>query len=165
MVTCYQQGHCENGHRGLRSVDEVLQQGQGSIEYEGDTIAPRIFRLTGLSIRRLDESEERRLDLLSGLTVHAVAGIGHPERFFSLLEAAKISVIPHPLADHAMIDRSDLDFGDDLPVVMTEKDAVKCQSFHLADAWYVPADVVMDDGDKESVSSNLINTIGKRHSI
>jgi tetraacyldisaccharide 4'-kinase len=61
-----------------------------------------------------------------GRVVHAVAAIGHPERFFSHLRALGLTVIPHPLRDHAAITAADLRFNDAYPVVMTEKDAVKC---------------------------------------
>ena len=64
-----------------------------------------------------------------GRRVHAVAGIGDPARFFATLRAAGVEPIEHPLPDHARLGAGDLAFGDDLPVVMTEKDAVKCRSF------------------------------------
>jgi tetraacyldisaccharide 4'-kinase len=65
----------------------------------------------------------------AGKQVHAVAGIGDPARFFATLRAAGLSPIEHPLADHAPLVPSDLEFGDALPVLMTEKDAVKCGGF------------------------------------
>lgn len=60
-----------------------------------------------------------------GQRVHAVAGIGHPERFFELLSGQGIELILHPYPDHYAYADGELDFGDDLPVMMTEKDAVK----------------------------------------
>lgn len=69
------------------------------------------------------------LAALSGQRVHAVAGIGDPERFFETLRAAGIAVVPHAFADHHRYVASDLQFGSDLPVLMTEKDAVKCAAF------------------------------------
>ena len=59
--------------------------------------------------------------------VHGVAGIGHPQRFFATLEALGFRVRPHPFRDHARYRREDLWFGDDLPLLMTEKDAVKVE--------------------------------------
>lgn len=58
--------------------------------------------------------------------VHAVAGIGHPQRFFDTLRELGLDVVEHPFPDHHIFTPADLAFGDDLPVVMTEKDAVKC---------------------------------------
>jgi len=73
----------------------------------------------------------------SGKQVHAVAGIGHPERFFTLLRNHGIKVIEHHFADHHPYKKSDLEFDDDLPIVMTEKDAVKCQRFTGNGAWFL----------------------------
>jgi tetraacyldisaccharide 4'-kinase len=70
-----------------------------------------------------------------GEPVHAVAGIGHPQRFFATLRDLGLSVTPHPFPDHHPFRPADLDFGDDRPVLMTEKDAVKCQNFAGPNTW------------------------------
>lgn len=69
--------------------------------------------------------------------VHAVAGIGHPERFFTSLRDVGFQVIEHPLPDHSAITPDMLAFDDQLPVLITEKDAVKCESFALSSPVYV----------------------------
>jgi tetraacyldisaccharide 4'-kinase len=61
--------------------------------------------------------------------VHAVAGIGNPGRFFASLRDAGLQVTEHAFADHHPFRPDDLAFGDDLPVLMTSKDAVKCRRF------------------------------------
>ena len=71
-------------------------------------------------------------------TVHAVAGIGNPERFFQTLESLGFRVIPHAFPDHHPFAPDDIVFHDDLPVLMTAKDAVKCRSFAGSNAWYLP---------------------------
>ena len=88
-----------------------------------------------------DERQRRSLSDFLGQTVHAVAGIGHPQQFFADLEAAGLQIIPHILPDHWMFRREDITFTDDLPVVMTEKDAVKCRSFAGSLHWYRPVSV------------------------
>jgi tetraacyldisaccharide 4'-kinase len=65
----------------------------------------------------------------AGRRVHAVAGIGDPVRFFDTLTAAGLQVVPHAFPDHARYAAADLAFDDDAPVLMTEKDAVKCRAF------------------------------------
>lgn len=72
----------------------------------------------------------------AGQRVHAVAGIGNPERFFDMLRALGIAVVPHAFPDHHAYAAEDLRFGSDLPVLMTAKDAVKCQAF-AGDRHYV----------------------------
>ena len=66
------------------------------------------------------------LESFAGQRVHAVAGIGNPDRFFAMLRSRGIAVVPHAFADHHRFTAEDFEFGSDLPVLMTEKDAVKC---------------------------------------
>ncbi|MDA8191092.1 tetraacyldisaccharide 4'-kinase [Acidiferrobacter thiooxydans] len=77
--------------------------------------------------------------------VHAVAGIGHPQRFFRALEGWGLEVIAHPFPDHHRYSAEDLQFDTDDPVVMTEKDAVKCESLGRSGLWYVPVRAVVDE--------------------
>jgi tetraacyldisaccharide 4'-kinase len=94
---------------------------------------------------------ERPLASFAGTSVHAVAGIGNPDRFFAMLRAQGMAVRGHALADHARIAAGDILFADAEPVLMTEKDAVKCGAGSrgaggggaVPDArhWYVPVDV------------------------
>lgn len=70
--------------------------------------------------------------------VHAVAGIGDPERFFGMLRGLGIAVVPHAFPDHHAYAARDFDFGSRLPILMTEKDAVKCRGLGLQHAWVVP---------------------------
>jgi tetraacyldisaccharide 4'-kinase len=78
------------------------------------------------------------LSTFIGQRVHAVAGIGDPERFFGVLRGMGIAVVPHAFADHHRYVDGDFQFGSDLPVLMTEKDAVKCAAFATARHFSVP---------------------------
>ena len=82
----------------------------------------------------------RALASYIGIRVHAVAGIGNPQRFFDMLRALGVGVVPHAFADHHAYRPEDLQFGNDLPVLMTEKDAVKCAPFADARCFAVPVD-------------------------
>jgi tetraacyldisaccharide 4'-kinase len=86
----------------------------------------------------------RSLPLTSfgGHRVHAVAGIGNPKRFFEMLRGLGIGVVPHAFADHHHYVASDFDFGSELPVLMTEKDAVKCADF--ANEWHYSVPVTAE---------------------
>lgn len=85
-----------------------------------------------------DEQRTQPLTALRGQPVHAVAGIGNPQRFFRMLEAAGLEIIPHPFPDHHRYLAADIDFGDAAPVLMTEKDAVKCRTISDGRHWYLP---------------------------
>lgn len=78
--------------------------------------------------------------------VHAVAGIGNPQRFFNLLNLVGLSIHPHVFSDHHAFESADLAFPDDLPVVMTEKDAVKCRDFAQPHWWYLPVTARLPEG-------------------
>jgi tetraacyldisaccharide 4'-kinase len=95
--------------------------------------------LYGAEAYRLDGlAGPQSLQHFSGKRVHAVAGIGNPGRFFRDLRAHGIDVIEHPYPDHHPYVAADLTFEDDLPVLMTQKDAVRCISLADARLWYVP---------------------------
>lgn len=85
------------------------------------------------------------LSAFAGQRAHAVAGIGDPERFFTMLRDAGIAVVPHAFPDHHAYTAADFDFGSKLPVLMTEKDAVKCAAFADAQTFMVPVDAQLPE--------------------
>jgi tetraacyldisaccharide 4'-kinase len=85
------------------------------------------------------------LSTFAGQRVHAVAGIGDPERFFAMLRRLDIAVVPHAFPDHHRYVAADFQFGSDLPVLMTEKDAVKCVDFAGARHYSVPVDAQLPE--------------------
>jgi tetraacyldisaccharide 4'-kinase len=76
--------------------------------------------------------------------VAAVAGIGNPERFFRMLESIGVKITRHTFPDHHPFRPEDLSPFTGTPVLMTEKDAVKCEAFAGEDVWFVPADAHFD---------------------
>ena len=104
----------------------------------------------------------RPLRAFAGQSIHAVAGIGNPERFFNMLRARGIEVSGRPLADHARLTRGDIDFGDDKSVLMTEKDAVKCAAFAGEQHWYVPVAACFDESESNGLLDVVIDRIEKR---
>jgi tetraacyldisaccharide 4'-kinase len=96
------------------------------------------YNLVDGTVRKLTDFQQE--------SVHAVAGIGHPDRFFRALSQSIRSVEQHAFPDHFRYTPGDIDFGDDRAVLMTEKDAVKCRYFAGGNVWYVPVDVDMKDG-------------------
>mgnify|MGYP003646782276 CR=1 FL=1 len=134
----------------LASVDQVLVH-LAARESEWPTVMETVagkssgFHLVTHELVCVDGGDTRGFEALHGKTVHGVAAIGNPERFFTSLERRGLHVIRHPFADHARLNARDLAFDDDYDIVMTEKDAVKCREFATARHWYVPVDVDMHD--------------------
>ncbi|MGH8509512.1 MAG: tetraacyldisaccharide 4'-kinase [Gammaproteobacteria bacterium] len=106
-----------------------------------------------------DDTAMQNVDELRGRRVHAVAGIGHPDSFFSLLRGFGIETVEHPFPDHYGYSRRDLAFSDGLPVIMTEKDAVKCRHFAPADVWYVPIQAELSSAFEQNFIALLENKI------
>lgn len=86
----------------------------------------------------LNQKRKVTLDHFAGKTVHAIAGIGTPQKFFQQLQQHGMTVIPHAFGDHHEFKMTDVTFADKLPVLMTEKDAVKCSFFATDQHWVVP---------------------------
>ncbi len=96
------------------------------------------MRLVPGGVQPIEGGRPKPLTAFSGQRVHAVAGIGHPDRFFNMLRAHGIAVVPHAFADHHAYVPADFEFGSRLPVLMTEKDAVKCRAIADSAFYSVP---------------------------
>ncbi|MBE0483727.1 MAG: tetraacyldisaccharide 4'-kinase [Bacterioplanes sp.] len=116
------------------------------------------FHVQALSLLNVASGLQRPLTDLSGLTVHAVAGIGHPERFFKTLRDLGAHVIPHPFPDHYAYQMHDVQFDDEHLIVMTEKDWVKCHEFADERHWYLTIGVVLDEQAERHIS-DLLNRV------
>ena len=98
----------------------------------------------------------RALASFRGSGVHGVAAIGNPQRFFTMLREAGLTVYEHPFADHHPFKPGDLNFGDTLPVLMTEKDAVKCATFADERCWYVPVTADFEESQARALVDLVI---------
>lgn len=136
----------------LRSCDLVVRNGPG--DPQGLCFEVRPEALRALNLREVSKP----LQEFSGRTVHAVAGVGNPGRFFGMLRQAGLDVIEHAFPDHHAYVQADLEFGDDAPILMTEKDAVKCETFLDSDIWYLPI-IVQASAALERRVSTLIEGI------
>ncbi len=123
---------------------------------------PRLLRmrLVGDELVALGAPARRqRLSALAGRQVHAVAAIGHPERFFQALRDAGLRPIGHPYRDHQPLPAGALAFGDGLPVLMSEKDAVKCAGAALPpgiDAWVLPVEAQFGEADGRALLGRVL---------
>jgi tetraacyldisaccharide 4'-kinase len=132
----------------LRSADYIVTNGQAADSNEWS------MTLQGSEACSLAGDEKRPLASFTS-PVHAVAGIGNPERFFTSLRQYGLEVIPHAFADHYPYLRGELDFDDDYPVLMTEKDAVKYLHFAGERHWFVPVSAMLPDKFGDSLLAAL----------
>lgn len=124
----------------LARVDFTVVTGSGALRHEYPmTLQASAFR----NVRR--DSLAYAPDEFPFRRFHAVAGIGHPARFFRQLKQLGLGFTEHAFPDHHEFSPADLDFGDDLPVVMTEKDAVKCRRFCHDNCWYLAVEARPDE--------------------
>ena len=130
-----------------RVTNGVAAQGEYSMRYRADRVV------------NLLSNETRPLTEFKGMTVNAIAGIGNPDSFFNFLRTAGIRLQARAFADHYHYQPADLEFTNDEPVFMTEKDAVKCERFTRANWWYIPLETILP----EEFGANLLNLLGKRH--
>jgi tetraacyldisaccharide 4'-kinase len=133
----------------LQQVDFVVYNGEAAAQrYQMQLLADHWVNLN-------DATQQLPLNFFAGREVHAVAGIGHPQRFFDVLCDQGMIVHPHAFDDHHQFSAADLDFADDFPLLMTEKDAVKCQSFAADNVWYLPVSAEIDNTLAVSILKQL----------
>lgn len=126
----------------LGAFDYLVVNGEpDAVPAELETIP---MLLTSGILRSMDRGQNWRLAQFGGCKVNAVAGVGNPGRFFALLEHAGIKTIEHVFPDHHAFSASDFERMDrSLPILMTEKDAVKCRPLGLDNAWYLSVDALL----------------------
>ncbi|AUV01712.1 tetraacyldisaccharide 4'-kinase [Phytobacter ursingii] len=135
----------------LKSVDAVITN--GGIAQPGE-IAMRLQ--PGLAVNLLT-GERRNVNALQNLV--AMAGIGHPPRFFATLhETGAHPVKTVALADHQALSPQDVSalIESDQTLIMTEKDAVKCRPFAEQNWWYLPVDAHLEDKQAEKLLQELL---------
>lgn len=120
----------------LSSVDFVVVNGEIDEDHEFS------MKFIGDMAVNMKTEEQKLLQAFRGVECHALAGIGNPGRFFKLLETAGLTCTTHSFPDHYQFEHDDIEFGDNKPVLMTEKDAVKCTQFAGLHHWYVPVKAV-----------------------
>ncbi|MEM6936795.1 MAG: tetraacyldisaccharide 4'-kinase [Pseudomonadota bacterium] len=116
----------------LETVDFVIHNGSAES-----------MMLTLANAVNLQSGESRPLDAFVGKAVHAVAGIGHPGRFFASLKKLGIEAQQHPFPDHHPFSDDELAAFGSETILTTSKDAVKLRGQGLADCWEVPVTVAL----------------------
>ncbi|MBN1238639.1 MAG: tetraacyldisaccharide 4'-kinase [Gammaproteobacteria bacterium] len=149
----------------LGAVDAVVVNGAGAgaaVAGLPPSDADRVYRahVAPTRVSRLADGEAAELRAFAGRDVVAVAAIGHPERFFDLLERAGAVVTRRPLPDHAAIRREDLERPAGVPALITEKDAVKCRGLADPDVWVVAVDLELEGADADRLVAAMLQRIG-----
>jgi tetraacyldisaccharide 4'-kinase len=122
----------------LSEVDFIVAQesplpGEFEMRLEGNSL---------VSVKNADSTMP--IEGFNNQKVHGVAAIANPERFFAALGSHNLEVIKHSFIDHYLYKSTDFNFKDEFPIVMTEKDAVKCMNFADEKFWYMPVRAIVD---------------------
>ncbi|VAX07249.1 Tetraacyldisaccharide 4'-kinase [hydrothermal vent metagenome] len=133
----------------LKQVDLVIANGQAEMdEHVMHIRASKAVNLVNPEIRC-------DLEEFSGQRLLALAGIGDPQRFFSMLREHGLHPNEWAFPDHHSFVASDISPDDDFSVLMTEKDAVKCSHIARPRHWYVPIDVEVDEAFSQRLAELL----------
>jgi tetraacyldisaccharide 4'-kinase len=137
----------------LHGVDQLL--------YRGSDDPAQGVRYRAVGLVNLVNGEERPAGAEALQSdVYGVAGIGQPEQFFDSLKARGFSVEPHSFADHHFYRTEDFVGLTDKPIIMTEKDAVKCRGLAGDNAWYLKIDAEIPQSLQQSVAA-LVQSAGE----
>ncbi len=145
----------------LKLVDVVVSNGkvadlQKFARVNG--VAPVEMQLqSGDFFNLLDGSKKSVASAFAGQQVLAVAGIGNPERFFQQLNRMGISFSSKAYPDHYAFSAYDF-MSVNVDVVMTEKDAVKCQAFAQSNFWVLPVNALI----KDDLIAIVLNKLSRR---
>jgi tetraacyldisaccharide 4'-kinase len=120
------------------------------------------YQLDVEGLQRLGGDEKKELGSFAGQSVHAVAGIGYPMKFFNQLRDSGITVIEHPYPDHHSYCQDDFAGWSDECIIMTDKDAVKCCQLSLSDAWVLSVTAIFSSELESSLSSELLPILNKQ---
>jgi len=154
-------GPLREGVRRLESVDAVVINGGSLIA----KVRARQYAMQLAGQRLVNVLDARRSadpETFAGQTVDAVAGIGNPARFFAHLRKLGLAIRPQPFPDHFAFTPDDLAFAGEGPVVMTEKDAVKCRAFARSNHWYLPVEAQVDAQLGHHIIDALKNLHGRQ---
>ncbi len=153
---CLPEGPLREPVSRLSEVDFVLQNG-GDVKLHS---AVHLFHLEATQMIQLGGGQEILatdwVKRLADKKVHAVCGIGNPERFYNTLSSLGLDPIPHRYEDHYCFTETDFKGLENYPIIMTEKDAVKCQGFSLNNAWVLQVDVELPPLFTEALRQRIV---------
>jgi len=122
----------------LKTVDAIVCNHKKVID------GSYLMKYTGHLLINLKTNKKIHLNNLSLKNIHAIAGIGNPDRFFDYLKTYNILFSSSVFQDHYKFSKKDFRDMNDKNIIMTEKDAVKCQKFSRNNFWYLPVIAEVD---------------------
>jgi len=138
----------------LRTVDMLVTNGTPKTGEFGMGLKAYTFHHVN------NDAELKPLNAFEGKQVDAVSGIGNNERFFRQIQGLGAHIHKHPFQDHHKYKLKDFEYSGQKPILMTEKDAVKCKRFSLKDAWYLRVDASLENKFYETLTSLIRKTNG-----
>lgn len=149
---CLPEGPLREPAQRLDSVDLVVSNGLAAD-------APGAFAMTLLPTALVNLCTGERVtpaQWQGSPDVEAIAGIGNPQRFFRTLEGLSLRPTGHAFADHAAFGLDSFAVCDPAkPLIMTEKDAIKCAGFAQANWWYLSIDASLGDAFVSALQQRL----------
>lgn len=159
---CLPAGPLRETAKRLKQVDQIIINGELAKSKQLDDFTYQSMHLEAQPLQPLTHTVSGDARPEPSAKVHAVAGIGNPQRFFNTLRSLSFEVIEHSFADHHAFSEADVCFDDDLATIMTEKDAVKCQAFKACNNhWYLPVEAALPEQALQQVK-DLIDTFKER---
>lgn len=146
----------------LSTVDAIVVNGEATQIQHAFTMLMQVGQLTNVANKLMTASVAD----FQHKKILAIAGIGHPERFFQQLTIMGVNCQTQAYPDHYAFQVTDFDNIEADIILMTEKDAVKCTEFShgkLAEKlWYLPVDAVLTEG--EHLMQSILNKIAMAQS-
>lgn len=136
----------------LEDVDRVI--------YKGKKPNHDYFQYQPLMVYALgDIKNQKSIESFRNQHINALAGIAHPDSFFNMLSEQGLAVVKNPLNDHEVLTEAHFDFGNEDPIFITEKDAVKCVDMKLNNVWVVVLKLVVKPQTKKAVLDRIMEVI------
>jgi len=133
-------------------VDLVVYNG-ANINNSGENT----YTLQIIGLKQLNGKNSRPLSsFANNKTIHAVAGIGYPARFFNQLTKSGLTITEHAFKDHHKYQQHDFSGWHTECIIMTEKDAVKCRHLSLPDAWIMMVNAELSETLEAQLDSRLL---------
>lgn len=143
----------------LREVPRVISKYDNIIFNKNKNSSLPGFYYEISELTSLSSNSKISINELSGTSVHLVTAIANPDLLINNLKKFNIDLIVHIYPDHHLLNKDDFVFNDNYKILMTEKDFVKCVTFNLENAYYIPTKIVVDNDIKIMLNNKISNLL------